>query len=148
MHVRVTGTKFNVKSYRSEEVVHTTLVQGTVKVNTTEDWAEAEELVPLQQYYLDKRSGQAQVKQVDTGLFTDWIEGRFVFKDQRLEEVMGTLARWYSVEVFYATPSVKNWRLSANLGRYEHIDAILKMIQATDKVEIVRKKNTITIGWK
>ena len=37
MHVRVTGTKFNVKSYRSEEVVHTTLVQGTVKVNTTEE---------------------------------------------------------------------------------------------------------------
>ena len=98
--------------------------------------------------YLDKRSGQAQVKQVDTALFTDWIEGRFVFKDQRLEEVMSTLARWYSVEVFYTTPSVKDWRLSANLGRYEHIDTILKMIQATDKVEIVRKKNTITIGWK
>mgnify|MGYP000163661235 FL=1 len=88
------------------------------------------------------------MKQVDTGLFTDWIEGRFVFKDQRLEEVMSTLARWYSVEVFYTTPSVKDWRLSANLGRYEHIDTILKMIQATDKVEIVRKKNTITIGWK
>jgi len=148
MNVQVTGTRFNVKSYRSEDLVHTTLVSGAVKIYPDKKIAAPVELFPSQQFRLDKRTGQTEVKTVDVGLYTDWIEGRFVFKDQRLEEVMNTLARWYSVEVFYATPSVKDWRLSANLGRYEHIDAILQMIQAIDKVEIVRKGNTITISWK
>lgn len=145
MHVQVTGTRFNVKSYRSEEIVHTTLVSGAVNINTQDD-EQIVRLLPAQQFCLDKRTGQVVVSEVDTRLYTDWTEGMFVFRKQRLEEVMNTLSRWYGIEVFYIGSTVKDLRVSANLGRYEHIDAILRIIGAMDKVNAERKGNVVTIS--
>ena len=105
-------------------------------------------LLPSQQFSLDKLTGQIEVKEVDTRLYTDWTEGMFVFRKQRLEEVMNTLARWYDIEVFYSGADVRNLRLSANLGRYDHIDTILELIRAMDKVVVDRKGNVITFSWK
>ena len=148
MHIQVTGTRFNVKSYPEEDIVHTTLVEGAVTVTGPENKIRAFRLLPSQQFSLDKLTGQIEVKEVDTRLYTDWTEGMFVFRKQRLEEVRNTLARWYDIEVFYSGADVRNLRLSANLGRYDHIDTILELIRAMDKVVVDRKGNVITFSWK
>lgn len=141
MDVRVTGTTFNVKSYAHEAVIHTTLVEGIVFVNE-------QRLHPSQQFVMNKETQEIDIKNVDTEIYTGWVEGMFVFKNQRLENVMSDLARWYKVEVFYMNPSTKDIRFSGNLGRYETIDDLLQIIEAIDKVSIVRKGNTITISTK
>ena len=69
----------------------------------------------------------------------------FVFRNQRMEEVMNDLARWYKMTVFYSSPEVKDIRISANLGRYENIDDLLEIINESGKVVAIRKANTITI---
>ena len=148
MHIQVTGTRFNVKSYPEEEIVHTTLVEGAVTVTGPENKIHTFRLLPSQQFSLDKLTGQIEVKEVDTHLYTDWTEGMFVFRKQRLEEVMNTLARWYDIEVFYSGADVRDLRLSANLGRYDHIDTILGLIRAMDKVVVYRKGNVITFSLK
>ena len=148
MHIQVTGTRFNVKSYPEEDIVHTTLVEGAVTVTGPENKIHTFRLLPSQQFSLDKLTGQIEVKEVDTRLYTDWTEGMFVFRKQRLEEVMNTLARWYDIEVFYSGADVRDLRLSANLGRYDHIDTILELIRAMDKVVVDRKGNVITFSWK
>lgn len=91
-----------MKSYPEEEIVHTTLVEGAVTVTGPENKIHTFRLLPSQQFSLDKLTGQIEVKEVDTHLYTDWTEGMFVFRKQRLEEVMNTLARWYDIEVFIA----------------------------------------------
>lgn len=148
MEVAVTGTRFNVKAYEEEEVVHTTLVEGGVKVGQPSCPEKSVMLSPSYQYALNVHSGEVQVKKVDVELYTSWVEGMFVFKNQRLEDIMTTLARWYSVEVFYAGNSVKDIRLSASLGRYEHIDDILAIIQETNRIGFVRKGNVVTVMQK
>lgn len=148
MRVKVTGTCFNVKSYRTEEVVHTTLVEGRVEVSGEKTGDAPVRLVPSQQYCLDRRTGRAEVKKVDVSLYTGWVEGMFVFKNQRLEEVMNTLARWYTIDVVYVNESVKDLRVSANLGRYEHIDSLLEVLRAMDKVNVDRKGKVVTISRK
>lgn len=144
MNVKVTGTRFNVKSYKSDHVVATTLVSGAVEVQADK----VVQLTPSQQFVLDKSTGSLEVNQVDVSLYTGWTEGMFVFKNQRLEEVMDVLSRWYSMEVSYKSASVKNLRLSANLGRYEYIDSLLEIIQAMDKVKIERRGKLIKVDWK
>lgn len=148
MRIQVTGTRFNVNSYPDEEMVHATLVEGAVSVTKPDDGTRVFRLLPSQQFSLDKLTGQIEVKEVDTRLYTDWTEGMFVFRKQRLEEVMNTLARWYGIEVFYSSADMKDLRLSAHLGRYEHIDTILDMIRAMDKVVVNRKGNVIIFSWK
>ena len=148
MQVEVTGTQFDVKAYAEDETMQATLVEGGVEVCAYGAGSKPVALIPSQQYVLDVQTRQAEVKKVDVQLYTGWVEGMFVFKNQRLEDVMTMLARWYSVDVFYIGESVKDIRLSANLGRYEHIDTILDMIQITNKVDFMRKDNTIIIMKK
>lgn len=47
-------------------------------------------------------------KTVDITLYTAWKDGNFVFRKQRLEEVLNTLARWYDVDIFYEDVSRKD----------------------------------------
>lgn len=148
MKVQVTGTSFNVKSYHSDDIVYTTLVNGSVEVVTDGLSTLPVHLEPSQQCNLNKRTGNVEVKTVDVRLYTDWTEGLFVFRDQRLEDILNTLSRWYSVEVFYSSNAARDLRLSASLGRYEHIDSLLEIIRATGKVEVERKNNTIVVSLK
>lgn len=148
MRVKVTGTCFNVKSYRKEEVVHTTVVEGRVEVNGEETGTSPVRLIPSQQYCLNRRTGQAEVKTVDVSLYTGWTDGMFVFKNQRLEEIMNILSRWYTIDVVYVDESVKDLRISAHLGRYEHIDSLLDVLRAMEKVNVDRKGKVVTIGRK
>ena len=142
MKVQVTGTRFNVKSYPTEDIVHTTLVEGSV-------WASADKskvlLKPSEQFRLDRTTGKTSVQEVDTDLYTGWINGMFVFRNQRMEDVMNDLIRWYKVTVFYTNPEAKEIRISANLNKYENIDDLLEIINESGKVLAVRKANTITI---
>ncbi len=147
MRVKVTGTCFNVKSYRNEDIVHATLVSGAVEVADKKAADEPLGLNPSQQYYLDKRANRAEVRNVDVSLYTGWTEGMFVFRKQRLEDVMNTLARWYTIDVFYTGEAVKDLRISANLGRYEHIDSLLELLRAIE-VDAERKGKTVIIGRK
>lgn len=148
LQVMVTGTKFDVRAYGEDETVAATLVEGGVKVRAVGSEDRMEELKPSQQYVLDVQSRRAEVREVDVQLYTGWVDGMFVFKNQRLEEVMTMLARWYSVDVFYVGESVKDIRLSAYLGRYEHIDSVLDVIRATNKIDFVRKGNVVTVMRK
>lgn len=148
MQVEVTGTQFDVKAYAEDETMQATLVEGGVKVCAYGAGSKPVALIPSQQYVLDVQTRQAEVKKVDVQLYTGWVEGMFVFKNQRLEDVMTMLARWYSVDVFYIGESVKDIRLSANLGRYEHIDKILDIIQETNKIGFSRKGNVVTVMKK
>ncbi len=145
IEVEVTGTAFNIKSYRSEELIQTTLVRGSVQVRCPDLQGSSFRLRPSQQHNLNRNTREALVKEVDASLYTDWIEGRFVFKNQRLEDIMNTLARWYTVEVFYSDHSAKDLRISANLGRYDHIDSLLQVIIALYKAKIERKDRVLII---
>ena len=148
MQVEVTGTQFDVKAYAEDETMQATLVEGGVEVCAYGAGSKPVALIPSQQYVLDVQTRQAEVKKVDVQLYTGWVEGMFVFKNQRLEDVMTMLARWYSVDVFYVGESVKDIRLSAYLGRYEHIDSVLDVIRATNKIDFVRKGNVVTVMKK
>lgn len=142
MQEKVTGTKFNVKSYSTEPIVHTTLVEGSVWAYTDQTQVQ---LTPSEQFRYNKETGKTSVQKVDTELYTGWIEGMFVFRNQRLEDVMNDLARWYNMTIFYSTAETKEIRISTNLNRYKNIDDLLEIINESGKVVVARKDNTITI---
>lgn len=139
MSIRVTGTKFDVKSYESESLAQTTLVEGSVWVNEVE-------LKPSQQFLLDRKSGKTEVKTVDTELYTDWTQGMFVFQSQRLEDVMNGLAKWYDVTVVYRDAEVKGMRFSGHFGRYDTIDDVLDILGKLEKVDFSRDGRIIVVS--
>lgn len=147
MSVEVMGTRFNVMAYGDESAIKTTLVSGKVKVNVKEGAVKTKELVlaPGQQASWSKNSGVLDKKEVDTDLYTSWIDGYFRFDDQRLEDMMRTISRWYGVEVYYQNSSLKDKRLTGKLYRFEDFTVITNLLEKISGVEVTQKNNAITI---
>ena len=148
MDVMVTGTEFNVKAYSDEMNVQTTLLQGVVTVFSGFEKKEKMEIKPNQQAEWCRRSVKMRVREVDPDLFMAWKNGRFIFRQDRLEDIMRTLARWYGVEVVYLDESVKSMLFAGKLERSEEITPILDVLRTTDKLSVDVKGKKIVIGLK
>ena len=148
MDVMVTGTEFNVKAYPDEMNVQTTLLQGVVTVFSGFEKKEKVEIKPNQQAEWCRDSVKMRVKEVNPDLFMAWKNGRFIFRQDRLENIMRTLARWYDVDVVYLDESVKNMLFAGKLDRSEEITPILDVLRATDKLSVDVKGKKIVIGLK
>jgi transmembrane sensor len=146
--VEVLGTSFNVKAYAGDEEVVTTLVEGSVKVQSSGFKAESMLLEPGQQAIVDGKTGDMDRCEVDVALFTSWKEGVFLFKNQRIEDIMKELARWYDLKVFYKNSVVKEYRFGGHFDKNSDISSIMEMFELTRKVEVSSNGKTIVISEK
>ena len=69
-----------------------------------------------------------------------------MFRKQRLEEVLNTLARWYDVDVFYQTASVKELHFSGYMERYKDVSVILEAITLSTGVTFSIQGKTIVVS--
>lgn len=150
MDVLVTGTEFNVKAYPDELNVQMTLLRGKVTVFSGFDKKEKVEIKPNQQAEWDRGNVKLQIREVDPNLFMAWKNGYFIFRQDKLEDIMRTLARWYDMEVIYLDESIKNIVFAGKLDRSENITPILNVLRATDKltVEVNGKRIILGVKWK
>lgn len=145
--IEVLGTSFNVSAYGNTNKILTTLVEGSVKLNM-QGSAVSQILKPTEQAVFDMNSKQTEVNKVDVNLYTAWKHGNLIFYDNRLEDIMIVLTRWYSVDVHFKNESVKNLRFSGSLDRYGDMKQILDIIKSTGKVNIKIKDSKILFSEK
>lgn len=141
MKVEVLGTTFNISAYPGEEY-RATLVSGSVKVEA--GGSKSLILKPSQQALLMPGSGDVQVRTVDTAFYTSWVKGKINFKDQRLEDIMKSLSRWYNIEVNYSNEALKSKRFGCYVNRYEEIAPFLELLEATENIHVKIDGKTIT----
>lgn len=143
--VKVLGTEFNISSYPDSRAILTTLVKGSVEVSLSDNPSEKQLLKPSQQSYISNNEPIIGTRMVDVNLYISWKNGRFVFQDQTLEEIMNTLSKWYDVQFAFANEEDKNLRFTGNLERYADFSEILKKIERTNEVDFSIENKKITI---
>jgi ferric-dicitrate binding protein FerR (iron transport regulator) len=141
--VTVLGTSFNISAYQDDREVVTTLVEGSVQIDTAS--TQLAILHPGEQLEYNKQDQIHQVLTVDPLLFTAWKDGRFVFDREPLESIMTKLERWYGVTVEYQDSNTKFNRISADLKKYENIDTILKLISEVSPVKFDYKNDVLMV---
>ena len=132
--IRVTGTSFNVRAYADEDTESTTLISGTVRINSRN---EEFELVPNQHYTYNKNTGTNTVANVNTDLYTSWESGSFIFLNVPLENVMSYLSKWYGFQYSFEDEAAKQVRIGAYLNRYANMNPIIDMITELNLVNIL-----------
>lgn len=142
MKIEVLGTTFNISAYANEEY-QTTLVSGSVKVQTENGSNRI--LKPSEQACITPGSNQINVRNVDTAFYTSWIHGKINFKDQRLDDIMKTLARWYDMDVVYENEATKELRFGCYVNRYNEITLLVKLLEQTGRVTVTVEGKTIKI---
>ena len=148
MDVRVLGTEFNLKAYADEKWVQATLVRGEVAVFTGMDKSVRNTLKPEQQAEWDIEKGKLDVKTVELDLYIAWKNGQFVFRGQRLTEIMTVLERWYDFEVCYQADWIKEVEFAGKLNRSASIEPILDVIRSTHKINVNTRGKTIVFSAK
>lgn len=134
VNIRVLGTAFNVNVYEDEPVVRTTLVRGKIDISTVADTV-PRVLTPGEQAVFDRQSGELDVERVNPDLYIYWMQGRFVFQNAPLRDIMRTLARWYDMEYEFADPVVETIRFYGIIDRAERVNTLLDQFEKTGKVE-------------
>ncbi len=140
--VKQYGTQFNV-STRKEDQVNIVLVEGSVSVLTNNS-ANEYMLEPSQlaSYSTDDQS--VDIKKVDVAPYVAWNNGRFIFEDEKLSDIMETLSLWYDVDAEFKNPGLEQIRFTGNVSREAPINTILSAIEFSNEVKItVREKNII-----
>tara|TARA_R110002050_G_scaffold261556_1_gene401672 strand:+ start:178741 stop:179898 length:1158 start_codon:yes stop_codon:yes gene_type:complete len=132
--INVLGTEFNIKAYNNEDVIATTLVNGSVQINSGEIKKTIE---PNQQTIINNKTPNSiKVLEIDAAQEIAWVKGIFSFNEESLGEMMQILSRWYNVEVVFETAERKNYVFTGILERTRSIENILKLIEATSEEDI------------
>ena len=142
-NVEVLGTEFNIKAYRDESHVYTTLVEGKVLVNTGKN---VQLLLPNQQSDLDIVDRNIKVEQVDVASEISWKDGVFSFKGKPLKEIMKVISRWYDVDFIFENEELGNLKFKGVLDKTLEIEEILSIIKSTSINDYEIKNNTIIIN--
>lgn len=145
--VSVLGTQFNFRAYPDERDVQTTLVSGSV-IMQSEKYKQQIKLVPGEQGVLEKNSAKLMKQEVNTYLYTAWKDGRFAFRDARLEDLFNILTRWYDLSVFYQSPEAKDIRFTGDLNKTDDFKSILKIIEQNERVIFTVNQRTVFIQAK
>lgn len=127
VQVDVLGTSLNIKAYSDEPEMKTTLIEGAVKVTS----GKASVLLrPGQQAVLPELVGEMMVRLVDTEKVVAWKNGLFDFDNEKLEDILRQLSRWYDVDI--ASP-VPDKMYTGAIRRSVNISEVLTMLEATSK---------------
>ncbi|MEO2070416.1 MAG: FecR family protein [Zunongwangia sp.] len=124
--VEVLGTEFNVKGYSEENLVYTTLVEGSIALSYKN---QKFQLSPNQQSVIDTQTGSVLVQDVDVFNEVSWKDGIFSFEGKTIGEIMIVLSRWYDMEVIYKNPNVRKVKFNGILDKDQDIQEILKTIK-------------------
>lgn len=140
--VEVVGTEFNIKAYKDETNVFTTLVEG--KVNVTVD-NKKQRLLPNQQLNLNLNTNVSVLNTVDVYNEIAWKEGVFSFKRKSLEEIMTVLSRWYDLDVKFENPNLKKLGFNGTVGKDQKIEEILETIKSYGAIKEYKITNKTVI---
>ena len=144
MDVRVLGTTFNIAAYEDEEVMKATLVEGSVRITSSNDGA-SKTLTPNDQAIIKKSVGTMEVKEVNTAQYTSWVQGKLEFNNENMEVVMKRLARWYDFKYQFKNEEAKHFHFTARINNNQSISSILEMLEMTTNVKFEISDNSIIV---
>jgi transmembrane sensor len=128
--IEVLGTHFNISAYKDDEIVKTTLLEGSVKLSNDKTQAL---IKPGQQGVLSGDSFDIKIEQAKIDEAMAWKNGYFIFHDENIVNIMKKVSRWYDVDVEYKG-NVKNYEFGGSISKYSDITGLLHIMELTHTI--------------
>jgi transmembrane sensor len=169
--IKAVGTEFNVKAYKDEGVIETTLIEGSVeilenakdnRINTLFD------LKPNQKAIYIKESNLLTINsikdnyplaakpaevindkilispKVDVNQVVAWTQNQLIIKSESLEDISIKLQRKYDVRIIFGDNNIKSYRFSGVLED-EPIEQVLDAIKLTAPISFLIDGKTVLL---
>jgi ferric-dicitrate binding protein FerR (iron transport regulator) len=140
--VEVLGTHFNINSYKEENHLKTTLLEGSIKFtptpgnvsepsDNTGQVGKSVLLTPGQQVNLNREGEMEVSNNVDLEEVVAWKNGYFRFSSSTLQDVMTQIARWYDIEVILEE-KISAEKFSGKIQLNLNLSEVLKILEKND----------------
>lgn len=141
--VKEYGTSFNANTIDRPGTTKVVLVEGSISVITRSGNEHA--VKPHQMAEIHQQNDNVSIQQTDVKPYTAWNEGRFVFEECPMPQLMEVLAQWYNIDVTFQSERSKDIRFTGTLDKYGNADDILRAIESVAGVKVVHHGNTVEI---
>ncbi|MGM9802857.1 MAG: FecR family protein [Muribaculaceae bacterium] len=136
VEMKVLGTKFNVTSYPGENAIHTSLLEGGLKVYFHNAESDGIILKPNQQVTI--KGKQMEVTPLPHTDYFLWRNGIYSFVNEPLIDILKKLELYYDVKIVVEDPSIYTWDYTGKFRQRDGIDEILRMLQHIHKFSITK----------
>lgn len=126
-NIEVLGTKFDVEAYPDSKSFETTLMEGSVKVSSTQNPGQSFMLKPHEKVYL--KDGRLTATQVSDFSSYRWKEGLICFKETPFEHVMEEFEKYYEKQIVIQNKDVQAYSYTGKFRQADGIDYALKVLQ-------------------
>lgn len=145
----VLGTKFNVRARNEENRVVTTLLQGSVRMESPRTVDNGYLLKPGQTLNINTNTYQAElIEYAEPTQVLLWINGRLIFKQNLLLEITNIMEKLYDVKFIYEDEKLKTERFTGEFSTDNLPDEILNVLMHTNHFNYKKEGRTIRLSKK
>lgn len=136
INIRATGTEFNVQAYSKENNVRVTLVNGSIvllmkKRNNQNKYTQ---LTKPQRVSYELSNEKISIDSVDAKNESAWREGRLVFKNSPLPEMLEKLTHFYNVKFTVQDPIIYSYSFTGNFNNRQ-LSQILDYLKISSSMD-------------
>lgn len=132
----VLGTKFNIRARDMEQRVVTTLLQGSVRIDSPMSAGEGFLLEPGQTLDVDTHTYKAEL--IEYPYPTDvlqWMDGRLRFEQASLLDITSNLEKHFDVRFEFVNDQLKSESFTCEFNTDDRIDDILFVLSQTNRFD-------------
>lgn len=140
--VKVLGTKFSVKAYRSDQKATATLTSGRVEVSTPNNIDRI--LKPNEQLSYDKKESIIKITGIPSEETMAWLNGQLIFTDTSLSDILQALERKFNIEIkSELSPSTKQYTIK--FLKEDSMQDVLNVLADLAHFKYIQKDNVVYI---
>lgn len=164
LQIVVLGTAFNVKAYKEDAFIETTLIRGKVEItndarpgraivllpdqkvsiNTTMSTVK-KTIIPVKAPITDSLAASPEAKMPDEAIAeTAWVNDKLTFKKEQFSELATQLDRWYDVKIIFDNNHYLTKQFTGTF-RDQDINEVMRALQLTQPFHYAVNNNEIHI---
>ena len=128
--VRDLGTTFNIKAYPDDTTIETSLIEGKADILNASGLSLAA-LNPGESALYFPEEKRIEFKSITQDVVSSWRNGKFVIRNQRLEDIFKELGRWYDVDFRFENQALRDYRYTGSIKKSTTAQHVLKMLKLT-----------------
>ena len=146
INVEVYGTTFNVRNYPEDNNSDIVLVNGSIGITNSQN-NNVTKLTPGYKGSVNKESLLIEKSKINTKIYTSWIDGEFIFRNESFSQILKKLERLYNVTIIDNRKNDSNELFNASIDvENEKIEEVLNYFNKIYNIEYQLFNNKIIIN--
>jgi len=146
LDIQVLGTSFDVKAYKEDKELQVSVASGKVGVLPADGKTKTYMLMPGDRLAYERSTAKLSQSNVEPVNISVWQKGKFIFRNETLENIARQLERYYSVKFLFKDQSLQARRINLKIKNHS-ISTVLKALSISGEFQYKVEADQITV-WQ